>query len=545
VIQLLSPWRRAARAYSHGLEVGILEQLQRFDWIIRGGTIVDGSGGRAPFVADIGIRGDRIIAVGKLPAHGEPIVDAQGCIVSPGFIDVHVHGELALLGGPDQYAAVSQGITTLLSAPDGFGWAPLDRERAQALFRYTRFVYGDVKPDFEPSSAAGYLSSFGGRIPANLAPQIPHCAVRLRAMGWASRPATSHELGAMQDGAEEWMDAGAVGLCVGLDYQPSVHADLSELVALSRTVADRGGIYAAHIRKQKLGTVGAWEETFEIARQAGIRVHVSHERVDDETAPVLDRASREGIDLSFDAYLYPAGMTHMAILLPLDVQAGSTEEMLDRMRSPHTRARCLPHIREKLAGYGDPLIGYTKSGRYAGTSLSQAAHLARRSREATLYDLILEEEGVEVAIMPWGSTPIETDTVLRRTAQHPAWMVASDGVYNIAHPHPRGYGAFARVLRRFVRQEGALTLQQAVHRMSGYPAERFGLGDRGKVAAGMVADVVVLKVEAVTDRATWADPRRPALGIEWVLVNGQPVIANGVPTGALPGRVVRPTSPAQ
>jgi N-acyl-D-amino-acid deacylase len=520
-------------------------QLARFDRIIRGGTIVDGSGASTPFVADVGIRGERIAAIGDLPSRGVPTIDAQGCIVSPGFIDVHVHGELALLGGPDQYAALCQGITTLLSGPDGFGWAPLDRDRAEELYRYTRFVYGDVEPSFDTSSVEGYLSSFEGRIPANLAPQIPHCALRVRAMGWATRPATACELEAMREGAVEWMDAGAVGLCIGLDYQPSVHASLDELVSLSRTVADRGGIYAAHIRKQALGTVGAWEETFEIARQAGIRVHVSHERVDDETASLLDRAAREGIDLSFDAYLYPAGMTHLAILLPLDVQAGNMEEMLDRMHSPHTRARSLPHLRSKLAGYGDPLIGYTKSGRFAGTLLSRVAYLARQSPEATLYDLILDEDGVEVAIMPWHSTPIETDAILRRTAVHPAWMAASDGVYNIPHPHPRGYGCFARVLRRFVRQEGALSLRQAIHRMSGFPAERFGLADRGRIATGMAADLVVLNAETVTDRATWADPRRPARGIEWVLVNGQPVIANGAPTGALPGRVVRRTSLAQ
>lgn len=520
-------------------------QLERLDRIIRGGTVVDGSGTRAPFVADVGIRGERIAAIGELPPYDVPTIDAQGCIVSPGFIDVHVHGELALLGGPDQHAAVSQGITTLLSAPDGFGWAPLDRERAEALFCYTRFVYGDVEPGFDSSSAAGYLCSFEGRIPANLVPQIPHCALRVRAMGWDTRPATAYERGAMQEGAAEWMDAGAVGLCIGLDYQPSVHADLDELVALSRTVADRGGIYAAHIRKQALGTVGAWEETFEIARRTGIRVHVSHERVDDETAPLLDRAAREGIDLTFDAYLYPAGMTHLAILLPLDVQAGSVEEMLDRMRSPHTRARSLPHLRNKLAGYGDPLIGYTKSGRFAGTPLSRVAYLARQSPEATLYDLILEEDGVEVAILPWRSTPIETDAILRRTAAHPAWMAASDGVYNIPHPHPRGYGCFARVLRRFLRQEGTLSLPQAIHRMSGFPAERFGLADRGRIAAGMAADLVVLNAETVTDRATWANPRRAARGIEWVLINGQPVIANGAPTGALPGRVVGRTSSAQ
>ncbi len=520
-------------------------QLGRFDRIIQRGTVVDGSGERPPFVADIGIRDGSIAAVGDLVADGVPTIEAEGTIVAPGFVDVHVHGELALLGGTDQLAGVSQGVTTMLSSPDGFGWAPLDRADAEALYRYTRFVYGDVEPSFETDTVAQYTSTFKGRIPANLALQIPHCALRVRAMGWAARPATPDELSRMLDGAHEWMDAGAVGLCVGLDYQPSVHADLRELVALSRLVADRGGIYAAHLRKQQLGPSGAWRETFRIARQAGIAVHISHERVDDDTAFLLERAASAGIDLSFDAYLYPAGMTHLAILLPLELKTGSPEEMLDRMRSAHTRARSLPHLREKLATYGDPLIGHTQSGRYAGLPLSRAAHLARQSPEAFVYDLIREEGGVEAAILPWGTTPIETDGILRRTALHPAWMAASDGVYNVLHPHPRGYGCYARVLRRFVRQAGVLSLEQAIHRMSGYPAQRFGLADRGRIAPGMAADLVVFSPETVTDCATWAEPRRLARGFDWVFVNGEPVIGDGTPTGALPGRVIRRASTTQ
>lgn len=531
--------------YTVGPEVGMSEQPMRLDRIIQRGTIVDGSGERPPFVADIGIRDGSIAAVGDLPADGVPTIEAHGLVVAPGFVDVHVHGELALLGGTDQLGAVSQGVTTMLSSPDGFGWAPLARQDAEALYRYTQFAYGEVEPHFETGTVAQYVAAFEGRIPANLVLQIPHCALRVGAMGWAARPATADELSAMLDGAQEWMDAGAVGLCVGLDYQPSIHADLHELVALSRQVAARGGLYAAHIRKQQLGLKGAWEETFEIARQAGIAVHISHERVDDETAPLLDRAACEGIDLSFDAYLYPAGMTHLAILLPLELKAGGLEEMLDRMRSPSARARSLPVLRDKLAAYGDPLLGHTKSGRYAGTPLSHAAHLARQTPEAFVYDLIRDEEGVEVAILPWRMTPIETDAILRRTALHPAWMAASDGVYGVAHPHPRGYGCYARVLRRFVRQAGVLSLGQAIYRMSGYPARRFGLGDRGTIAAGMAADLVVLNPETVTDCATWAEPRRLPRGIHWVLVNGEPVIAEGAPTGALPGRVIRRTSATQ
>lgn len=509
-----------------------------FDAIITGGTIVDGSAEGTPRVGDVGILGDRIAAVGDLSAtQAAKVIDATGKVVCPGFIDVHVHGELAALGGRDQLAPVRQGVTTQLTSPDGFGWAPLPEDRQNEMYRYTRFLYGDAEHEFDGSSVQSYLSTFRGRIPINLCPQVPHGAVRLKAMGWAPRAAEKDELAAMVDAVREWMEAGAVALCTGLDYQPSVHADLDELVTLSRVVAEYGGLYAAHIRKQALGFGGAWGETFTIAERAGVPVHVSHERLDDETASLLGRAVREGIDVTFDAYLYPAGMSHLSIFLPLDVQAGSLDEMLHKMHSPEARARSLPHLRAKLWS-GDQVVGNTGSGRYVGMTLAQAAEATGKSLEAFAYDLILEEEGVEAFVIPWPTVVEQSDQIIRRTALHGRHMVASDGVFDIPHPHPRGYGAFARVLRRFVRELGLLSLREAVHKMSGFPAGRFGLHDRGRIAADKAADLVVLDPSTVADCATWWHPLRPAVGIEWVLVSGEPVIADGLPTGRLPGRVV-------
>ena len=515
----------------------------KYSCIIRGGSIVDGSGKCAPFAADVGIRGDRIAAVGDLSAARAPCeIDARGCLVSPGFVDVHVHGELALLGGRDRLAAVRQGVTTQLTSPDGFGWAPLSIDRAREFFRYTQFIYGDVELAFDPTTVERYLDTFRDRIPINLYPQVPHGAVRLGAMGWEPRPATENELAVMVDATQAWMDAGAGALCTGLDYLPSIYADLHELVTLSRVVADYGGIYAAHVRKQVLGSVGAWQETFEIAQRAGIPVHISHERVDGTTGPLLEQADREGVDLSFDLYLYPAGMTHLARLLPLDIQAGHPEEMFRRMRSQDARSRALPHLRHGLGASGDPIIGYTGSGRYVGMPLSRAAASAGKSREAFAYDLILEEHGVEASIIPWPLSEADSARVIEQTATHPRLMIASDGVYNIPHPHPRGYGCFARVLRQFVRQKKQLSWEQAVYRMSGFPARRFGLADRGQIAEGLAADLVVLDPDKVADRATWEHPLEPAVGIEWVLVNGEPVIARGAPTFKLPGRILKRSS---
>jgi len=358
-------------------------------------------------------------------------------------------------------------------------------------------------------------------------------------MGWDTRPASDDELVAMECTTREWMDAGAAGLSLGLDYHPSVNADRRELVTLAKLVASYGGVWAAHLRYQMLGRGGAWVEAIEIAQEAGIAVHVSHERLDDEVLSEVERVDREDVDITFDSYLYSAGMTHLAMLLPMDVQAGGVEPMVERMADRAVRERSLRHLRDRIGPVGDQLVAYTRSGRFVGMTLAQAAAEAGISWEEFAYQLILEEDGLETFSSPWQVTPNEAECILARTAGHPRLMIASDGIYNIPKPHPRAYGCFARVLRRFVREQNLLSLEEAVHKMSGFPAQRFGLKDLGRVATGMAADIVVFDAAVVGECSTWQDPVQPAVGVEWVFVNGQPVVGQGLPTGAMPGRVVR------
>jgi N-acyl-D-amino-acid deacylase len=511
-----------------------------FDHIIRGGQIADGSGTTKLFAADIGVNGDRIVAIGNLQsAQSQSTIDAAGQVVCPGFIDVHIHSELALLGGRDQLASVHQGVTTQLLAPDGFGWAPLSPQHAREFWHYAHFAYGATQLSFDWPTAEAYLDLFPGRIPANVYPQVPHCAVRLAAMGWAPRVATEAELGIMEEKTREWMEAGAGALCLGLDYQPSANADLRELVALSKIAASYGGVYAAHLRYQILGRPAAWEEIIDLSLQANIPVHVSHEGVDEQNESLLERADREDIDLSFESYLYAAGMTHVVMMLPMEFQIGSPQEVLDRMKLSRTREISLPYLKDKLGTQGNQIVGHTGSGRYSGMTLAQAAQSEGKSWEEFAYDLVIEEEGVEAFIFPWQVSEQEKETKLRRTAVHPRAMIASDGVYNVPHPHPRGYGCYAQVLRRYVRELGLLSLEEAVYKMSGFPAQRFGLKDRGRIAKGLGADLVVFDPATVADRSTFSEPVQTAVGINWVMVNGQWVIENGAPTGKLPGRVLR------
>ena len=512
-----------------------------FDTIISGGSIVDGTGKRDPYVADIGIQSEKITEIGDLhEADTSCRISAAGLVVCPGFVDVHVHSEISLLGGRDQYAALKQGVTTHLAAPDGFGWAPLAPKLARELWHYTQFAYGDDEVPLNWQTPDEYLNMFNGRIPANLYPQVPHCAVRLGAMGWDARPATTDELKVMERTTRDWLDAGACCLCLGLDYQPSANADLNELVYLSKVAAGYDAIYAAHIRYQLIGRKAAWEETVEIAKQADIPVHVSHERVDDEVAEILAEVDREDIDLTFESYLYPAGMTHLAMLLPMKYQIGSPEEMLQNLENPDVQEQSLPYLREKL-GEGNQIIGYNNSGRYIGMLLFQAAEAEGKTNEEFAYDFIKQEAAIETFIMPWGTRSEESDRILDRTAHHPRMMIASDGVYNIPHPHPRSYGCFVQFLGKYVRDRQIVSLKEAVYKMSGFPAERFRLTDRGRIAEGLAADIVIFDPDTVADQSTWFEPVKPAIGVNWVFVNGIPVIDNDKVTDKLPGRVLRHT----
>ncbi len=414
----------------------------KFDIIIQGGTIVDGTGKREPFVADVGINGDSVAAIGVLGKAETPRrISAKGKVVCPSFVDVHVHSEIALLGGRNRFAAVTQGVTTHLAAPDGFGWAPLPPERARELWHYTQFAYGDATLSLNWQTPDAYLSLFDGQIPANIYPQVPHCAVRLGAMGWDARPATDDELRKMERTTLEWLDAGACCLCLGLDYQPSANADLRELVFLSKIARAYDAIYAAHVRYRILGRKRAWEETIEIAQHAEIPVHISHEKVDAEIEEILERVEREDIDLTFESYLYPAGMTHLAMMLPMEFQTGAPLEMLKNLEKPDVREKSIAFLREKL-GQGNQIVGYTRSGKFIGMTLAEAATNQGKSLEEFGFEVIREEAAVETFVMPWETSHQENERILNRTASHPRMMIASDGVYghSFVLPNPLGLG---------------------------------------------------------------------------------------------------------
>lgn len=515
-----------------------------FDTVIRNGTIVDGSG--APrFAGDIAIEDGRIALIGDLgDAAGSIEIDARGSIVAPGFIDVHIHSEVALVSPatPNRYGSVRQGVTTHVLAPDGFGWTHLEGERFRQMWDYTRFATGDADLGGPWPRAEDYLSIFPGRTPANVVPEVPHLPIRVAAMGWDDRPATDAELDVMRELVREWLDAGAVAFNTGLDYQPTAFADTRELIELSKVAAEGGAIYAAHIRYNIIGRANAWRETFQIAREAGIPVHISHESVDDITRPLLDEAA-DTVDLTFESYMYPAGCTHLAMTLPTWAQAGGTDGVMQRLRDPKIRQELTAFLQESLTTGPDRpgklTIAANQSGQYIGRTLADVAEEQGLPIGEAAMRMLIAEHPYALTIYHRRYGQDVADVIAKETFRHPAMMVASDGIYHGIFSHPRSNGCFARAIRYGVRELGAVTLEEAIFKMSGFPATRFRIPDRGFLREGFAADLVVFDENTIADGSTWEKPLESPTGIDLVMVGGETVVKQNVPTGALPGKVLR------
>jgi len=507
-----------------------------FDTLVRGGRVVDGTGS-PPVQRDVGIAGGLVAAVDRLDgARAGRVIDAAGLVVAPGFIDVHVHSELGRLGGVDQLAGVLDGVTTELMSPDGFGWAPLPPARLREVKEYLQVFYGDLDVGWDWTTVSDYLSLFAGRIPNNLVPQAPHLAIRVAAMGWEPGAPSDEHLASMKAHLVEWLDAGAVGMAAGLEYQPGALSPTRELTELCRVVAAAGGVYATHQRGYWARLAHGCGESFEIGRGSGVRVHISHLAVDDAAADLLDRAQASGVDVSFDMYPYAASCTHLLMMLPEWAQAGG-HLAVQRLSSPRERDLLRAETAERVAERGVITLSSVEDGAsLEGRSLDELARQSGRADVDELFDLLAGHAGRVLAIYHWPES-VDGDAIIRRTLAHPLYLGSTDGIYMGTRPHRRGFGTFARIVGDHVRA-GTLSLEQAVHSVTGRPAGRFGLRDRGVLRPGRAADLTVFDPAALADRTTWERSRTPPSGIVHVLVNGEPVVAAGRPTGSLPGRIV-------
>lgn len=509
-----------------------------YDVVIRNGTIVDGTG-RPAYAGDVGIVGDKIAAIGDLKKAVAPtVIDAAGKIVSPGFIDVHVHSELALLGGRDRYAPLKMGVTTQLAGPDGFSWAPLDGELFQDMKELLHVFYeDDVLSGRSSMTVQQLLDLYRGNIPSNLVLQAPHGSIRCAVVGWEDRPATEEELRQMEKLTSEWMEAGARAFCTGLEYEPMRRADTRELVRLAKVAGRYGGLYVAHQRGYADRVAIGCGETFQIAREAEVPVHISHFAVSEESGRLVDSALDEGLRVTFDMYPYPAGCTHLLMGLPVELQLGPPADIIKRLQDRAVRES----MKEYIEGYFplDRVVfaaaGADKPTGWEGLSLGEVRDSLGMPLQDAVAHILLETDLQALMIYHW---PHERYGELKRTYQHRAHMVSTDGVYAGEKPHPRGFGTYPKVLGEYVRENGWLSLEQAVYKMSGFPAETFGITNRGIVGEGCYADLVVFDAQKINGPATFADPRREPEGIDYVLVNGRIAIDHGQACEGLHGMVL-------
>lgn len=503
------------------------QDAERFDLLIRGGRVVDGTGN--PWLrADVAVRGDRIARIGHLPdADADRVLDAGGLVVAPGFVDPHTHAVRGIFDVPTADNYLLQGVTTLTEGNDGSSPWPIGEHLA-------RIADAGVSPNWAVFAGQG--------------------TIRRTVMGSDDREPTRDELDRMRALVAQAMEEGAFGLSTGLFYVPGSFTAAEEVIALSAVAAGYGGIYISHMRDEALGLLDSVRETIRIGAEAGIPVQITHHKAlgrgawgrSADSLALVDAARARGIDVTIDQYPYTASQTSITAVVPQWAQAGGTQALIARLRDPETRRRIREEIVHRIEhdrGGGDPanvVIGLCAWDRsLEGKSLADV--LAGRGVEATLAhaaDLVMEivENGGARAIY---HAMDEGD--VERIMRHPATAVGSDGgvsVFGAGVPHPREYGTFARVLGRYVRERGVLTLEEAVRKMSGATAARLGLQDRGLLREGFFADVAVFDPGRIIDRATFEDPHRYADGVEYVLVNGVLVVDGGAHTGARPGRVL-------
>jgi N-acyl-D-amino-acid deacylase len=486
-----------------------------FDLVIRNARIVDGSG--APVrPGDVAVTGERIVRVGEAGDAARREIDARGHVLAPGFIDTHAHDDGALLRYPDMAFKVAQGVTTVVVGNCGFSVAPATREAGRLVTDSAILNVGETPVTWE--DLAGYAAAVAARRPAvNALALVGHNTLRYAAMGTARRPPTATELARMRAWVEQGLAQGACGLSTGLIYEPGRWCETEELVELCRPVAAYGGLYATHMRDEGERLLESVEETLQIGREAGCAVHISHHKATGRTAWGLVPRSLARVEaaavaqrVTLDVYPYTAGSTRLEALVRLGrVDAASADTV---------RLATVP---------GHP--------EWEGKTVAEVAAALDLPVEQALVR-ILEGPGRETVCIHFSMAEADVVANLR----HPLVMIGSDGIPVLEGlPHPRLFGTFPRVLGRYVRELGLLTLEEAVRRMTSLPAQTFGLVERGRIAEGMYADLVLFDPDTVADRATYDDPKREPVGVELVVVNGVIAYERGRHTGAGSGRMLR------
>ena len=498
-----------------------------FSLIIKGGTVIDGTGAPAR-QADVALSGQRIVLIDEQidPSRAAEVIDAEGLIVSPGFIDNHAHIQTRIHEYPLAENFTRQGITTIMaSLHSGDQPWPLD-EYAASL------------------SIAPNVGFFAG-----------HTWTRKQVLGLANRAPTEEELDEMRSLVEQSMQQGALGLTTGLLYVPANFAQPEEVIELAKVAAAYGGIYVSHMRDEAGGLLESVAEVIEVARQANIPAQIQHHKavgqpqwgLTEQTLAMIDSAQAEGLDVKLDLYPYTASSTGSSVLFPQWALAGGADSFAARIQDTELRPRIEAEMRDiymnTRAGNDMARIQFRtlySDGRYDGLTLRDLAEDRGlpNSVDAAIPILIELQLAGGFSAIYHGMDDADVQRIMR----HPSAMFQTDGDpvgYGVGFPHPRSYGAFPRVLGRYVRELNVLSLEEAVRRMTSLSADQMGQHERGRIHEGMYADITIFDAETIADRATYTDPHQFPVGVYHVIVNGVPIIRNGALTGEKPGQVIR------
>jgi N-acyl-D-amino-acid deacylase len=505
----------------------------------------------------VGIRGERITAIGNLRQAFAPCtIEAAGLCVAPGFIDIHTHSDISLLYNPQQTSALVQGITTQVVGNCGIAMGLITDEPIFAYERRWLAPYG-IRVTWEGSLARFYELVGERGTATHIIPQVAHGTLRKRVMGMERRPPTSAELRQMQQLIEQAVEDGVWGFSTGLEYAPGSYAQTDEIIALAKVAAKYGLFYSTHLRDEADRLVEAVQEALRIGEEAGIAVQLSHHKADGErnwglvqrTLQMVEEARAKGLDVMLDQYPYDAYLTSLLTgILPDWATEGGPDAIVDRLTTPSVREQIRSEILVLHPDWSEPdhwqrvVIAVARNNRgLQGKSILQIAQERRCHPLDCVLDILVEEHTF-VSAARFTLSEADVQTVLR----YPLTMIGSDaiataplGKMSVDRVHPRNYGTFPRVLGRYVRELRLLSLPEAVHKMTGLPARRLGLHDRGILREGAVADITVFHPLTVQDRATFEEPHQLPIGIEYVLVSGKVALERGVPTGTLAGQVLR------
>jgi N-acyl-D-aspartate/D-glutamate deacylase len=538
---------------------GEAAEVPNYDLIIGGGTIYDGSGD-APYVGDVAINGERIVAMGDLgTATALNYVDATGMAVSPGFINMLSWATSSLIEDPRGMSDIKQGVTLEVF---GEGWSEGPYTRDMIDERQMR--QGDIKYDITWNSLGGYLEMLEtSGISPNVASFVGATTLRIHEVGYEDRAATPDELARMQDLVRKAMREGALGVGSSLIYAPANYASTDELTALVQAAGEYGGMYISHMRSEGAGVLEAIEELITIARDSGAAAEIYHLKASgipnwdklDDMFQLIESARAEGLRITANMYTYPASSTGLNASMPLWVQEGGHEAWMARLADPDVQARLIAEMNDPVNATRNQwltvgpdrtlLVNFkTEELRYLiGKTVSEAAQLRGlgESPEQAAINMILEDDS-RVGVVYFSMSP---ENIARKASQpwvsfgSDAGAPATEGVFIRSGTHPRAYGTFVRVLGLFVREQHLFSLAEAIRKLTSQPATNIGVRDRGYLRTGYYADVVVFDPATVTDHATFAAPHQYATGVSHVFVNGGQVLKDGEHTGATPGQVVR------